>query len=338
MNYTPNFSDARVKRKIEHSLNWVNTYLKPGKDQWLSQREIQKQFGSLSRPLGRWIRDTLLICVNPYFNNLTGQCKTYRINESGFNYAAQQTGYKEQLLVPNKVQDELSTGDFEYKDIGHREYHWLQNLPKRKKVETLAYHGYRYEYDIQCAAQTLCLQYACSLGFTDQTPALDQYINDRSSVRQSIAQRTGLDTDTVKKILTALLNGASISAWHDNTIFSYVNYNKLMIEHIKTDEYIQQYQRDVRSMWKSVRKYQNLKFKERFNAKMKSEIYRSLEESVRVVVKKYLKKSNNRALIEHDGWSSQTAVDIDRLIYEVKQQTGFVIKLDWTIHEYIDCY
>jgi hypothetical protein len=325
-------------RKVQHSLNWVDTYLKPGKDQWLSTREIQKQLGSQSRPLGKWLRDSLLICVNPYYSNLTGQCKTYRINEQGVKNLAEKIGYKLELVLSDKIQTELATGDFEYKDIGHREYHWLQNLPKRKKVETLAYHGYRNEYDIECAAQTLCLQYAQSLGFTTATPALDQYIKDRSAVRQAISARTGLDTVTVKKILTALLNGASISSWHSNMIFSYVNYNRLMLSVIKEDLYICEYQRDVRAMWKSVRKHQSLTKGKRFNAKMKSEIYRSLEESVRVVIKRYLKKSKNRALIEHDGWSSQTAVDIDRLCFEVKQQTGFVIKLDWTIHEYIDCY
>jgi hypothetical protein len=91
-------------------------------------------------------------------------------------------------------------------------------------------------------------------------------------------------------------------------------------------------------MWKAIRLHQSLSKGERFNAKMKSEIYRFLEEKVRVVIKKHLKKTKNKAFIEHDGWSSERAVDIDRLKYEVEKQTGFVIELDWTIHEYVDSY
>jgi hypothetical protein len=111
-----------------------------------------------------------------------------------------------------------------------------------------------------------------------------------------------------------------------------------MIEFLKEDPYITEYIKDVRGMWKEIRKHQSLKHKERFNAKMKSEKYRFLEESVRVVIQRHLKKTKNRAFVEHDGWSCHTAVDTERLCYEVKQQTGFVIKLDWTIHEYVDCY
>jgi hypothetical protein len=111
-----------------------------------------------------------------------------------------------------------------------------------------------------------------------------------------------------------------------------------MIGVLREDLYIQQYLTDLRGMWKEIRKHQSMRYKERFNAKMKSDLYRFLEESVRVVIKRYLKKNKNKSFVEHDGWSCQTAVDIDRLIFEVKKQTGFVIKLDWTIHEYVDCY
>jgi hypothetical protein len=176
------------------------------------------------------------------------------------------------------------------------------------------------------------------LGFTKSTPALDRYISDRAQVRDELSQRLELDTQTIKKVLTAILNGGSISAWHENMIFGLVNYNKMMISFLSEDKFIQEYQRDVRQMWKYLRGTRCLEKGQRFNAKMKSEIYRELEESVRVVIKRYLKKTKNVAFIEHDGWSSQKPVDIERLKYEVKRQTGFVIELDWTIHEYIEAY
>jgi hypothetical protein len=335
---TPNFNDPRVQRRIKASIDWVSVYLKPNKDQWLSTREIQRKFGSQSRALGKWIKEQLLICTNTYYSTASGKCKQYKLNQDGYLNLCASINYQPQIQLTPKHQQELNTGNFEYKEVSNREYHPLQNLPKRIKKPLLTSKGYRHEYDIQCCAQTLLLQYARSLGFSKATPALDRYITDRTSVRDQLSQRLELDTMTIKKILTAILNGGSISIWHENMIFSYVNYNKLMIHELRKDTYIQQYQSDVRSMWKHLRGTQCLDKGERFNAKMKSEIYRSLEESVRVVIKRYLKKTNNVAFIEHDGWSSHKPVDIERLKYEVKRQTGFVIELDWTIHEYVEAY
>jgi hypothetical protein len=339
MTYTPNFQNPQVYRRIAKSLDWCNTYLSQTRTHWLSYNEIQRQFGSLHRPLGQYLRNTLLTCVNPYYSNLNESvCRTYKLNVDGYLALCTAIDYEPKYQASPEVLETLDTGAFEYTTIGHRDYHPLQNLPKRIKQPLLTSKGYRHEYDIECCAQTLLLQHAQSLGFTKPTPALDRYISDRTSVRSELITRTQLDSKTIKQILTALLNGSNLSCWHTNTIFAYVNYNRQMIEFLREDEFIQQYLCDVRGMWKEIRKHQSLRYKERFNAKMKSDLYRFLEESVRVVIQRHLKKTKNRAFIEHDGWSCHTAVDTARLCYEVKQQTGFVIKLDWTIHEYVDCY
>jgi len=339
MTYAPNFQNSQVHRRIAKSLDWCNTYLSQTRTHWLSQREIQRQFGHQSRPLGKYLRDSLLTCVNPYYSNLTeSMCRTYKLNLNGYHALCTAIGYEPKFKPSQALIETLDTGNFEYETKGHRDYHPLQNLPKRIKRPLLASKGYRHEYDIECCAQTLLLQHAQALGFKRSTAALDRYISDRSSVRSELESKTGLDSKTIKQILTALLNGSTLSCWHTNTIFAYVNYNRQMIDVLREDEFIQQYITDVRGMWKEIRKHQSLRYKERFNAKMKSEKYRFLEESVRVVIQRHLKKTKNRAFVEHDGWSCQTAVDTARLSYEVKQQTGFVIKLDWTIHEYVDCY
>jgi len=339
MTYAPNYQNPQVHRRIAKSLDWCNTYLSQTRTHWLSQREIQRQFGHQSRPLGLYLRNQLLTCVNPYYSNLTESvCRTYKLNLNGYHALCTAIGYEPKFKPSQALIETLDTGNFEYETKGHRDYHPLQNLPKRIKRPLLASKGYRHEYDIECCAQTLLLQHAQALGFKRSTAALDRYISDRSSVRSELESKTGLDSKTIKQILTALLNGSTLSCWHTNTIFAYVNYNRQMIDVLREDEFIQQYITDVRGMWKEIRKHQSLRYKERFNAKMKSEKYRFLEESVRVVIQRHLKKTKNRAFVEHDGWSCQTAVDTARLSYEVKQQTGFVIKLDWTIHEYVDCY
>lgn len=338
MTYTPNFSDPRVHRCTQRALTWAETYIKPTQARWLSSREIQRHLGSLARPLGKYLKEQLLICEDPYYNMNTGRCKSYRLNDQGFRYLCDQIAHKPKFQITTENLTELQTGEFAYDEKGHREYHPLQNLPKRIKQPLLSYNGYRYEYDIQCCAQTLILQQARQQGYDKPTPCLDQYISDRSSVRQNLSKRLNLDEVTVKKILTAILNGGSISVWHTNMIFSYVNYNRIMIDHLRGDSFIQGYQKEVRDLWGQIRKSKSLRKGERFNAKMKSEVYRELEESVRVVIKRHLKKNKIKAFIEHDGWSSNKPVDIERLCWEVKQQTGFVIALDWTIHEYIEAY
>lgn len=332
--YQPNLQDPRILKRVLSSLDWVSTYLQPHKDNWLSAREIQRQLGSQSRPLGVWLRNTLLVCVNPYYNTEQGICKTYRLNVDGYSQLCNSVGYTAKYTPTPEITKELILGVFEYTAKSHREYHPLQNLPKRVKRPLLAQHGYRYEYDIQCCAQTLLLQHARKLGFKKSTPALDQYIQDRTLVRQQLSKRSELDTATIKKILTAILNGGSISTWYENLIFSYVDYNTIMIEYLKQDDYIVQYQKDVRAMWSYIRSHRGLEKGERFNAKMKSELYRELEGSVRTVVRTYLRRTGNKAFVEHDGWTCDKAVDISRLCYEVKRQTGFVIELDWTIFEY----
>lgn len=338
MTYAPNFSDPRVRRASERALAFVEQFIKT-ESHWLSHRQIQRYFGNLSRPLGRYLKDQLLTCTDPYFNMQTGQCKKYCKNQKGIDQLKSDLGIVcAPFVIPNEITEQIASGEFVYKEVANREYHPLQNLPKRIKQPLLSSKGYRYEYDIQCCAQTLILQNARQLGYDKATPNLDQYISDRSSVRQNLSERLGLDEITIKKILTALLNGGSISVWHTNMIFSYVNYNRLMIDHLRGDTYIQGYQKEVRDIWSHIRKTKSLRKGERFNAKMKSEVYRELEESVRVVIKRHLKKTKNRSFIEHDGWSSHRVVDIERLRFEVKQQTGFVIELDWTINEYIDSY
>ena len=339
MTYTPNFNDPRVRARSISALTFVEQYIKSTQSRWLSSREIAKHFGWQGRPLGKFLKDHLLICTDAYYNIQTGQCKKYTSNPQGVNNLKQQLGLVAvPVNIPVNLQEQLNTGEFDYKDTGHREYHPLQNLPKRIKLPLLRASNYRHEYDIQCCAQSLLLQHAKRLGFDQATPALTEYISNRTDVRQQLSDQLGLDTHSIKRILTAILNGGSISAWHENMIFAYVDYNRLMISELKLNQYILQYQKDVRAMWKAIRLHQSLSKGERFNAKMKSEMYRFLEEKVRVVIKKHLKKTKNKAFIEHDGWSSERAVDIDRLKYEVEKQTGFVIELDWTIHEYVDSY
>jgi len=334
MSYKPNFSDPRVRRVCLRALEFMDQRMLQDQH-WLSTREISRHFSWSGRPLGKYLKDQLLICVDDYFNMHTGQCKQYRKNPQGQQQLLQDLGLLDmpEPKITSESIEQLVSGDIEYTEKGHREYHPLQNLPKRVKRTLLVRHGYRYEYDIECAAQTLLLQHAQHLGMTTATPALNDYIADRQAVRLRLSKELGISESVIKKILTAILTGAPVSTWHKSHVLALVNYNTMMISEIQNNQWIQQYQRDVRAMWLVIRKTQVLEKSQRFNAKMKSEIYRILEDSVRSVIKRYLRKHQIRALIEHDGWSCDTVIETDQLCFEIKTQTGFVVKFDWTIYE-----
>jgi hypothetical protein len=338
MSYTPNFSDPRVKSRCLGALEFVEQYVKSTQSHWLSSREIQKHTGSLSRPLGKFLKDALLICTDSYYNIQTGQCKKYTSNPDGIRHIKQQLGIVSvQINITNRLQDELDTGEFVYTEKSNRIHHPLQRLPKRIKLPILRNHNYRHEYDIQCCVHRLILQHAQAKGLSKPTPALVEYISDRTAVRQRLAFECGITPQQVKQVLTAMIQGGTLSSFHENRIFAELNYNKTSLSNLQVNPYILQFKEECRDIWKTIKPTLNVGTR-RLTGKDKSELYRVLEESVRVVIVRSLKRDKNKHFFEHDGWSSQRAVDIDRLIYEVKQQTGFAIELEWTIHEYVDSY
>jgi hypothetical protein len=336
--YAPKFTDPRVKAKCLSALEFLEQYVKSTQSNWLSSREIQRQFGSLSRPLGKFLRDTLLICTDPYFNIQTGQCKKYISNPDGVKYIKQQLGIDSvKISVTEQIQHELVTGEFEYTEKSNRIHHPLQRMPRRIKVPILRKNNYRHEYDIQCSVHRLLLQHARNLGMSALTPALDEYISDRTTVRQRLSEECGVSSDQIKQVLTAVIQGGTLSAYHENRIFASLNYNRISLGNLQVNPYILQFKEDCRQIWKTIKPTMSVGTC-RLNGRDKSQLYRILEESVRVVIVRSLKRSKNKHFFEHDGWTCQRAVDIDQLISEVRRQTGFVIELDWTIHEYVDSY
>ena len=338
MSYSPKFTDPRVKSKCLAALTFVEQFIKSNQSHWLSTREIQKHFGSQSRPLGKYLKEQLLVCTDPYYNMQTGQCKKYRSNPDGIRALKQSLGILNVTIEPTaKIQEELDTGEFEYTDKSNRIHHPLQRLPKRIKVPLLRKNNYRHEYDIQCSVHRLILQHAQSLGLTLATPALDEYITDRTAVRDRLANECGITATQVKQVLTAMIQGGTLSCFHENRIFAELNYNKVVLGNLQLNPYILQFKEECKEIWKTIKPTMSVGTR-RLNGRDKSELYRVLEESVRVVIQRYLKRDKNKYFFEHDGWTCARAIDIDRLITEVRIQTGLVIELDWTIHEYNDSY
>lgn len=333
--YQPDFNNPKVKDRCIKALAFVDSWLKPGVIKSLSRTLFTKSFGNTSRPLALWLRNELIIVVDSRWNKDRGQCKKYTRNVEGVENLKLQLGIKQvrDYKVTEEISQQLASGDFEYTEKSLREYHPLQNYPKIVKRSILNKSGMTYEYDIQSAAQTLIVQYAQQLGYQIPMPHLESLLGDKTSIRNQLAKDLGLDTIQIKKLLHALLFGAKISTRHDNQIFALVNWNKFMIEHIRNNQWITDYRNELRSLWKFIRSKRNIARGQRLNAKLRSEIYRELEKSVRSVIQRYLKITKNKHFFEHDGWSCEKVVDITELRFKVKSETGYTINLDWTIYE-----
>jgi hypothetical protein len=333
MSYHPNLTNTRVIDRITKALDYVELYVSPHKANWLSTRVIDQAFGQGQLDLSKWLRNQLLIVVDPHFNYETGKCKSYKRNQDGFVRLKSLVNGPAPQITP-KQQSELDSGNFEYKEKSNRLWNPLQNFPKRIKRPLFAKNGYNYNYDICCAAPRLLLQYARKCGLTTETPHMDLYIQDRTFVRNEIAQYTGLTSDQVKFVVNALLHGAIIS--HDerySSIITGINGKHSALDKLKENDYITSLREEIKQIWKSIKPHRGQITSNRLSAKHKSKIYRELEELVLREIQRYLVRTNNRGLLEHDGWTCMNAIDINELRSLVRSNTGYELEFDWIIYE-----
>ena len=331
--YQPNFNDPRVISRVQLALQFVEDFVSPHKANWLSTRAIDKAFGQGQLALSKWLRTELLIVADPHWNHLTGKCKSYKRNQDGYQRLKAQINGPVPQITPRQL-SELSSGNFEYTEKSNRLWNPLQNLPKRIKRPLLAKNGYNYNYDICCAAPRLILQYARKCGMTIETPHMDLYIQDKTYVREQIAQHTGLTPDEVKFVINALLHGAIIS--HDDrysSIITGINGKHSALDKLKENDYITSLREEILQIWKSIKPHRQLNTTNRLSAKDKSKTYRELEELVLKEIQRYLVRTNNRGLLEHDGWTCMNAIDMNELRSLVRSNTGYKLEFDWIIYE-----
>ena len=69
------------------------------------------------------------------------------------------------------------------------------------------------------------------------------------------------------------------------------------------------------------------------SGRQKARLYRELEEQVMTVIEKYLKRTCNPHLLEHDGWTCKQVIDPIEIRTLVRTKTGYVIDVDMEILE-----
>jgi hypothetical protein len=357
IHYKPNWTDPRVISRAHKCIAFVEKYVRTNKPQWLSCKWIYHpdHFGSDRNPISLYLKELLLICVNESYvvnrGNSVGKCKEYIASERGMTYLKSQLGLGESLtntnntqqhIVPwisDQYQQALSTGDFIYKKKSDRYYTGFQNVPRKIKKSILAQNGYIHDYDIECAAHTLLLQQAQSLGMDEYLFAYTEYIKDRKSIRERIARELELEPRVVKEILLALLQGALISTWSNSDIYTLCLGDISRIEWLKQDTWIQQYKADIKKIWAAITpttyrpKILNKRgviTTKRLSSRIKSGIYRSLETQVMDPVMNYLTtRGIQKSFRDHDGFTCEEYIDTEILSEVVRSATGLCVRFEY---------
>lgn len=247
--------------------------------------------------------------------------------------------------VTDQFKTELTTHVFDYDDKSNRLWHPLQRVRRCFKKAALADHDLVYQYDIECAAPTLLLQYSQQLPLKLDAnnnwtsgpcdiwlPALNQYVNNKTQCRRDLATAADITIEQAKIIINALFAGAQLSLNPTTEIFQMLGGDRIRIEYLKQDSFLVQLRTDIKIMWDYIkttlsrRKSASGRFIP-ISSKQKWGLYFDLERKILDVVRKYLTEIGNAHFLEHDGWTCVNEIDELSLRSYIKSQTGFDIKL-----------
>lgn len=372
MAYEPNFNDPRVKRRIKRALGFACACFSETKEREWSTRYIDKFFGISSNPLSKYLRDTLLVCTDPHYSSLSHQAKKYRLNAQGVNKLNANLTDPMTISVlqvqgvewaKEEFKQELSTRVFKYTHKTNRNWHPLQRVRREVKRQVFKDSNLKYQYDIQCCAPRLLLQYSQQipelLDLTKQVgpqnnkrpvwlqgpmdlwlPNLQAYLADRQQIRNELAQRADITADIAKEIINAMFAGARLGLIEDSAIYQLLDGDIARIHYLKQDPFISGLRDEIKTMWDYIKPVMPKRTtttktgQEKqlpISSKQKWNLYFELEMRVLNAISEYLTDTNNKFFTEHDGWTCEFEVDKIALIDFVRTKTGFDIKLDLEI-------
>ena len=327
MTYQPNYTDPRVKKRIERAVDFATTWLTPDKDRFLHRDTINRFMGRSNDNLGRLLRNQLLKTEDAWWNHTTGKCKTYSLRVQGVldltgePYTPKTRLIRAQRTVAQEF-PEIVTGAFEYKESDNRLYHPAQNLPTDIRQLVFANTGYSWNYDIACSMPTLVLQYARKLGLTKDTPYLDYYTQYRTTVRQELANHLGCTLKQIKISIAAKFVGARLSPGGRIS----TELDRLQMYKLRNNSWFVNFCKDQKIVWDYIKV--NRFGLTRLTPTNKMSTYRYLERSVMKQVERYLRDDNNQYFLEHDGWRCRDRIDVVNLSGVVRRATGYSIQID----------
>lgn len=325
MNYKPNIKDPRVLNRIRKAYTYALAHFNHTAESMHSMQAITKRFGRAETDISKWLMKTLLTCTDYHYSEAAGISKKYILNKEGvelvqslLNLTITKQAAIEETYV-EEYKEEFLTGQFTYNESSDRLFHPLQNIKKDYKHVLFYKQGYNHDYDINCCAPTLLYQEALKNGLTPQ-PIIHHYIENRAELRVSLADELQTTPEIVKKVITALFQGAKLGTNEYSSI--YREYNDVaLIRRIQSSEYITSLRESIREMWTM------LPITDRRSGRQKNDLYRQLELKVLKAVISFMRKTNNRHFTEHDGWKCEFEIDEYQLYKHVREITGYNISL-----------
>jgi hypothetical protein len=264
-------------------------------------------------------------------------------------------GSQNTSLVDDWIQaehgSELARAEFEYQDISSRLWHPLQRLRKEYRPRVLAAAGLAHQYDIVCCAPTLLHQHSWRIpevlgpkGGWQQGPmdlvlsTLRDYIPNRHQLRSELAERAEISIQLAKQIITALFCGAHISRHPTSAICQMLSGDQARIEFLKQDPWLQALRDDIAVLWDYLnrtipRRYTASGRKLPISPRQKWMLYFELERRVLDSVRAYMKQRGIKCFLEHDGWSSDQAIDQVELQQWIEKSTGFCVELEYRYYK-----
>jgi hypothetical protein len=338
-----NISDPRVKRRCQQALAFVMSQLsqtpKP-----ISTRVIDRHIGYTHKPLGKQLRNLLLIESDGHYNMATGKCKQYTRNTEGckrlqhlldptIQYHIAQTQHVANFV--DHYQQQLTTGQFNYNDKSNRRWHPIQNIPSEQRKRELSRYGYCHIYDIRCAAPSIILHLANELGVKlKHTSTIQYYIANKTAMRQQLAHDLQLSITDTKKLINMLFNGAPVGHISHLATTQHLKGDSAAIQRVKDHGFLTALRHDITHCWSKIanhqidgeyvipRAYHPDGRKRRITSTDRWRVYFLFERRVMNSVTQYLDKQCAKYFIEHDGWSSNICVDINDLTEHVRTTSG----------------
>ena len=230
--------------------------------------------------------------------------------------------------------DEFLNG-FKYNSTPNcsRLFHGCQNINKEFKHIFFSSMGYAFDYDVQSAAPTMLYEAAISVDpeLAQKIPTIVNYIQNTKSVRNQISDECGVSYDLVKRIINARFAGAHLTVNREQSLFKLVNYNFDLMNKLKAHEFFINLAPELKLMWDKLRK--SKKYGERFEqegrlkSKSKWRFYFILETDFIQFVQRYCDDRYIRVFLEHDGFRTDTPIDLSQLQSEYRNYSGFNLKI-----------
>jgi len=379
MTYIPNWSDPRIRRRIKRAMGFASACISPIKEHSWSSLHLDKWFGKSSNELSKFLRNRLLICTDEHYSKLKNISKKYRLNLTGMSYLQSKlTDLTEHIVqypcviqvdktgvewAKEEFKDELSTRVFRYEHKSSRNWHPLQRAKRAVKRVVFRDAGLKYQYDIQCCAPRLLLQYSHQISEVldpelvvgpqnNKRPAwlqgpmdlwlsnMQAYLKDRTQIRTELALRSDISAEQAKEIINALFAGARIALHEDSAVYQLLEGDIAKIHYLKQDPFLTGLREEIKTMWEYIRPVMSKRTittktgQERLlpiSSKQKWNLYFELEHRVLNAITDYLTLTDNQFFTEHDGWSCVNEVDQIALREYVMTKTGFDIRLDLEI-------